>query len=413
MLRCPRPLGTDLVCYADDTLILTGGRWWYETANLAKDTVACVVREIRNLGLCVSPAKSEVLGFYNYRNRSPPPPGLPVGISGEKVMVGLQMKYLGLIIDSPWAFKPHFKQLVPKVTTAVNALCGLLPNLGGAGLGVRRLYEGVIRSRVLYGAPIWAEDLSASRRSLALVRGLHRMTAIRIIRGYRTVSYASATVLATSPPFELQALALKRRYEGRTTMLQEGSVATPQPVDQEVIDNETWRRWRTQLDTEDLTRPHRAVRAVLPSWEAWKIRRGVPLTYRMTQILTGHGVFGEFLLRIRREVTSTCHHCKEGEDTTLHTLESCPAWEEPRRILRMEIGARISPEALVEAILRDRREYSAVRVFCERVMLAKEWSERERIRTGAPARVDRSEGSARRGGVAQPLPPLRTTSLEI
>jgi hypothetical protein len=106
------------------------------------------------------------------------------------------MKYLGLIIDSQWSFEPHFKQLVPKVTTAANALCGLLPNLGGAGLGLRHLYEGVIRSRVLCGAPIWAEDLSASQRSLALVRGLHRMTTIRIIRGYRTISYASATVLA-------------------------------------------------------------------------------------------------------------------------------------------------------------------------------------------------------------------------
>lgn len=26
VLRCPRPLGMDLVCYADDTLILAGGR---------------------------------------------------------------------------------------------------------------------------------------------------------------------------------------------------------------------------------------------------------------------------------------------------------------------------------------------------------------------------------------------------
>jgi hypothetical protein len=152
VLRCPRPLGTDLVCYADDTLILTGDRWWYDTANFAEDTVACVVREIRNLGLCVSPAKSVVMGFYNGRDRGPPPPGLSVGISGEKVMVGLQMKYLGLIIDSRWSFEPQFKQLVPKVTTAVNALCGLLPNLGGPGLGVRCFYEGVIRSRVLYGA---------------------------------------------------------------------------------------------------------------------------------------------------------------------------------------------------------------------------------------------------------------------
>jgi hypothetical protein len=106
-----------------------------------------------------------------------------VNISEERVMVGQQMKYLGLTIDSQRTFEPHFNQLVPKVTTAANALCSLLPNLGGAGLGVRRLYEGVVRSRVLYGAPVWAEVLSASRRSLALVRGLHRVTAIRMIRG--------------------------------------------------------------------------------------------------------------------------------------------------------------------------------------------------------------------------------------
>jgi retron-type reverse transcriptase len=70
VLRCPRPLGTDLVCYADDTLILTGGRWWHETANLAEDTVACAIREIRKLGLCVSPAKSKVLGFTEDAHRS-------------------------------------------------------------------------------------------------------------------------------------------------------------------------------------------------------------------------------------------------------------------------------------------------------------------------------------------------------
>ena len=132
-------------------------------------------------------------------------------IDGEEVPVRRRMKYLGLIIDSEWTFVPHFEHLVPRVTAAANALCGLQPNIGGAGLGVRRLYEGVVRSRVLYGAPVWAEDLSASRRSLILVRRLHRTTAIRIARGYRTVSYAAATVLAASPP----ALALRRVYEHR------------------------------------------------------------------------------------------------------------------------------------------------------------------------------------------------------
>jgi hypothetical protein len=85
----------------------------------------------------------------------------------------------------------------------------LLPNIGGAGTEVRRLNDGVIRSRVLYGTPIWAGDLKPNRSSLTLLRRLHRTTAIRIARGYRTISHASAFVLAASPPFELQALALQ------------------------------------------------------------------------------------------------------------------------------------------------------------------------------------------------------------
>jgi hypothetical protein len=90
----------------------------------------------------------------------------------------------------------------------------------------------------------------------------------------------------------------------------------------------SWERWRSQLLEEDAARRHRAVRAVLPNWD----RSGVPLTFRMTQVFTGHGVCGEYLLRTRRKATSTCHHCEEKEDTAKHTLEFCLAWEEPRRV---------------------------------------------------------------------------------
>ena len=86
--------------------------------------------------------------------------------------VGSRMRYLGLVIDSQWMFEPHFDSLIPGVTAAANALCGLLPNIGGAGVTVRRLYEGVVRSRMMYGAPVWADDLMASRRSILLLRRL-------------------------------------------------------------------------------------------------------------------------------------------------------------------------------------------------------------------------------------------------
>jgi hypothetical protein len=84
----------------------------------------------------------------------------------------------------------------------------------------------------------------------------------------------------------------------------------------------------------------------------------------MTQVLTGHGEFCEYLRRIQREVTSICHHCEEEEDTAQHTLEFCPAWEEPRCVLRLTIGDRLASEA-VEAMARGQQELAAVRAFCE------------------------------------------------
>jgi hypothetical protein len=322
VLRCPMPPGTDMVCYADDTLVLAGDRGWYETQRLAETAVACAVRAIRRLGLNVSPTKSEALGFSDHRTRGTPPPELCVDIDGEEVPVRSQMRYLGLTIDSGWTFGPHFDLLVPKVTAAANALCGLLPNIGGAGTGVHRLYEGVIRSRVLCGAPIWAGDLMANRRSLTLLRRLHRTTAIRITRGCRTISHAS--VLAASPPFELQALALRQVYDRLRDPGSGDGETQPTNCDRPIQDvrreakRRLWERWRFQLLEEDTTRPHRAVRAILRNWEAWRDRGGVPLKFRMTQVLTGHGVFGEYLLKIQREVT-ICHHCQEEEDTAHNT----------------------------------------------------------------------------------------------
>jgi hypothetical protein len=154
------PPGTDMVCYADDTLVLAGGRGWYETQRLAETAVACAVRAIRRPGLNVSPTKSEALGFSDHRTRGAPPPELCVYIDGEEA-----------------------------------------------------------------------------------------------------------------------------------------------------------------------------------------------LKFRMTQVLTGHGVFGEYLLKIQREVTIS-HHCQEEVDTAQHTLERCPAWEEPRRVLRLTIGDRLAPEAIIEAMTR-------------------------------------------------------------
>jgi hypothetical protein len=64
----------------------------------------------------------------------------------------------------------------------------------------------------------------------------------------------------------------------------------------------------------------------------------------------------------------------------------------------MEVGEDLAPETLIRAVLGGHQSHSAVRAFCEQVMLEKERGERERVRTGHPARIDRNERRTRRGG---------------
>jgi hypothetical protein len=92
-----------------------------------------------------------------------------------------------------------------------------------------------------------------------------------------------------------------------------------------------------------------------------------PLSFRMTQALTGHRVFDECVQKIRRELTDTCHHCEEGEDTVQHTLEfckTCPATSDCR-----ECRPVVSPGSDAEG----QQEFLGVRFCCEEVILAKEF----------------------------------------
>ena len=146
--------------------------------------------------------------------------------------------------------------------------------------------------------------------------------------------------------------------------------------------------------------------AVRPLFEEWLERRHGVLTYRMTQVLTGHGSFGRYLWLMGKEETPGCCHCEDRpEDTVEHTVQDCPAWAEHRRVLTAAIGGDLSRPALVSAMLRGETEWEAVATFCEAVMLAKEMAGRERERTASSLRPNRIGRRPRRRTLADDLQP--------
>ncbi|CAH2093259.1 unnamed protein product [Euphydryas editha] len=274
----------------------------------------------------------------------------------------------------------------------------------------------------LYGAPIWCDALTAKNKTL--LRRPQRVIAVRAIRGYRTVSWTAATLLASDPPWELQAEVLAEVYRFRSSLRARGQVPS---ADQTARVRAQAQRALIHWWKEDLESPAagpETVDAIRPHLRHWVRRRHGVLTFRLTQVLTGHGCFGKYLHQIaRREVTPACHECGAPIDTARHTLEECAAWGPQRHALVAVIGGDLSLSSVVRCMLGSERCWSAVASFCEEVMALKEAAEREREadananplrrrRPGEGDAVTRSFTLRNRVGGAPIILPLATREIE-
>ena len=83
--------------------------------------------------------------------------------------------------------------------------------------------------------------------------------------------------------------------------------------------------------------------------------------YHLTQVLTGHGDFNEYLYRFKRRATETCRYCDE-KDKVKHTIFECVRWEEERRNLKRELTIRteLKPDNLVETMLDNSENWTKI-----------------------------------------------------
>jgi len=131
-------------------------------------------------------------------------------------------------------------------------LARLLPNLGGPGEGIRRLYAAVVGSIALYGAPVWWRNLRANNKSLDVIRSVQRLVALRIVRGYRTIALGAALALAGTPPWKLEAEARAEIYAFCAKACAEGGGRpTPRAVKLARVQarRRVFERWKESLES--------------------------------------------------------------------------------------------------------------------------------------------------------------------
>ncbi|XP_018374006.1 PREDICTED: uncharacterized protein LOC108768175 [Trachymyrmex cornetzi] len=234
-------------------------------------------------------------------------------------------------------------------------------------------------SVILYGAPIWAQTVARDREIIGRVRKLQRQLALRVIRGYRTISHDAAAILSGMVPFDLAANRIRRSYLRRRDIIARDGEITPQVGGMllEVEQRRLIALWQRRLNELPPSGPGAIVRgAIGGDLETWVGRVHGALTYRVTQILTGHGVFESYLYRIGRRNSSNCLFCRATNDTAVHTLLFCPSWAEQREGLLAIVGIDRTFRAVVRDIMRSPEAWCVFAEFCETVMRRKEEDER-------------------------------------
>lgn len=87
-----------MACYADDTLVLAGGKGKGKALIRGEVAVHNVVRLISDAGLQVAARKTEAV-FFHGRDTGPPPLGLSFVMHAARIKVQSRMNYLRLILD--------------------------------------------------------------------------------------------------------------------------------------------------------------------------------------------------------------------------------------------------------------------------------------------------------------------------
>jgi len=125
--------------------------------------------------------------------------------------------------------------------------------------------------------------------------------------------------------------------------------------------------------------------------KSWCNRNHGCLDYHTTQLLSGHGCFGQYLSKNGKEPSAKCHYCPEENDTAEHTLFDCPAWEEDRWEMNSVNEFTLDSENIISSMLSSPRRWEAVTKVAGMVMTAKEVAEREREKRGRNQRGRRAD----------------------
>lgn len=334
VLRLPVREGVRLVAFADDVAVVAVAHNAELVEQLVNPTLVDIVEWMTTNGLRLAPEKSECVVLTNkkaYRNPD-------LHIQGCHIPVERAIRYLGVRLDTRLSFVDHATSVAAEARKAATALGRLMPNVGGPSQSKGKLLMSVVHSRLLYGAEVWADSSAKTQKSSNALLQAQRCAALKVARCYRTVSDMAALVLARMPPVTLLAGARKRTAAAKNT----GAVLVKRDTTDDVI-----RRWQSLWDS---TKKASWTKRLIPDLSRWWQCGPREVIYHMSQALSGHGCFQNYLWTRDKTLSPACPHCTAEIDDVEHTVFVCFFWSAERKEVEQSLGRPVRPEDVMDLL---------------------------------------------------------------
>lgn len=365
LLRVPLPEGVEYLAFADDVALVATAKEPYELEGKLTTAAGKVSSWLESIGLKLAAHKSEVVVITRMRKHN----DIKVTIRGTEIKSSSSIKYLGIQIDEKMIYTKHARTVANKAGNTLSNLGRIMPNLSAARQNRRRLLAGVIHSQLLYGAESWAEDMS--QEGWKQLGRVQRKAALRVASAYRTVSKEAILVVSGVIPIDIMAIERRRSYLQKRG---EQEPLDPEGEPQQTALDKWQSRWEGTEEAEERQWTRRLIRDV----REWTGRKHGEVDFHITQALTGHGCFAQYLHRFGLLEEACCWFCGHLNDDPNHTFFECDAWHNKRRELNMLIGEEVTAENLVSNMIHSKDKWNAISNYIHYVLTKKENEERRR-----------------------------------
>lgn len=354
VLRIPLPPDTQSIAYADDLALLVKAPTEDVLQERANEALVYTAEWMKANHLTLAPQKSEAIYLTGRKKKE----GIALTLEGHPIAISTEAGYLGVQLDTGLGGKAHINKVARKAAEVATKIARILPRVGGATNGKRRLLASVGESMAMYAAPVWADMALRYKGNRELLRKAQRPLAIRTCRAYRTVSTEALLVLSRMVPWDLLASERAERHLNGDDDLAAAKAAT----------QASWKEEWSKAEPTDRAKGS-WTKSLIPDLDLWCNGYAGELTYWSTQVLSGDGQFQSFLQKIGKADSDTCVLCSEGvADDVTHTVLHCKALDEARGVDLQRAG---SIRELVARMSTSRAEWDLIVGSFDRLMREK------------------------------------------